>query len=241
MRYKLPHGFTLIEVALVLVILGLLIGGILRGQELINSARARNIIDQKSSIQTAIVAFSNRYKSTPGDLTAAQSAFIGGNILASTAGAGNGIITLNAGATNESVLVFQNLSATGFLACTACMTVTGNGAGNSSNSPTNPYGSFLQFGTVPASADGVSWLDRQAVLPAARNVLTTGAQIPDQILLEIDIKSDDGAPHTGLFRQSTTGGAGTTHTCAPPLAPPNAANSAWANTGGANCAGAWLF
>ena len=39
-------GFTLVEIAIVLMIIGLLIGGILRGQELIQSARVRNIVDQ---------------------------------------------------------------------------------------------------------------------------------------------------------------------------------------------------
>lgn len=36
-------GFTLIEIAIVLVIIGLLLGGILKGQELINSARVKNL------------------------------------------------------------------------------------------------------------------------------------------------------------------------------------------------------
>ena len=37
------QGFTLIEIAIVLVIIGLLLGGVLKGQELINAARVRNI------------------------------------------------------------------------------------------------------------------------------------------------------------------------------------------------------
>ena len=37
-------GFTLVEIAIVLVIIGLLLGGILKGQELINSARVRNLV-----------------------------------------------------------------------------------------------------------------------------------------------------------------------------------------------------
>ena len=43
---KTTRGFTLIELAIVLVVIGLLLGGILKGQELIESARARNLISQ---------------------------------------------------------------------------------------------------------------------------------------------------------------------------------------------------
>ena len=43
------RGFTLVEIAIVLVIIGLLLGGILRGQELIQNARVRNIIDQQQA------------------------------------------------------------------------------------------------------------------------------------------------------------------------------------------------
>ena len=236
LNHKISRGFTLVEIGIVLVISGLLIGGILRGQELINSAKARNIIDQKASIQTAIVAFSNRFKATAGDLTPAQAAFIGTGAIASSIGAGNGIIAMTATATNESALVFQNLSATSFLSCTACMNVVGNAASSTANSPTNTAGSYLQYGTVAGSALGVSWLDRSIPLLGGRSVLTTGAQLSTGILQEVDIKSDDGAPQTGLFRQSTTGGADTTAACAPATGVLNS----WL-VGASNCAGAWLF
>jgi prepilin-type N-terminal cleavage/methylation domain-containing protein len=234
------HGYTLVEIAMVVVIVGLLIGGILRGQELINSAKARNIIDQKTSIQTAIVAFSNRYKATPGDLTAAQANFIAvPNTALPSKGGGNGVVTLAAGATNESVLVFQNLAATSFLSCMACMTVVGNGnvASDVTNSPVNVSGLYLQYGSAPSSALGVSWLDNAAPALPARNILTTGSLISSGILKEVDVKADDGAPHTGLFRQSSVGGADTTANCAPATAGMNN----WVTPDNAGCAGAWLF
>ncbi len=52
MNYQ--RGFTLVEIAIVLMIVGLLIGGILRGQELIQSARVRNLMDQKSAVQDGL-------------------------------------------------------------------------------------------------------------------------------------------------------------------------------------------
>ena len=60
-------GFTLIEIAIVLVIIGLLLGGVLKGQELITSARVRNIADQNSGVQAAYYGFIDRYRQVPGD------------------------------------------------------------------------------------------------------------------------------------------------------------------------------
>ncbi|MDP3686236.1 MAG: prepilin-type N-terminal cleavage/methylation domain-containing protein, partial [Sulfurimicrobium sp.] len=55
------QGFTLIEIAIVLVIIGLLLGGVLKGQELINNARVRNIINQQDGIKAAYFGFQDRY------------------------------------------------------------------------------------------------------------------------------------------------------------------------------------
>ena len=64
---KLTRGFTLIELAIVLVVIGLLLGGILKGQELIESARARNLISQMDSIKAAFFTFQDKYRALPGD------------------------------------------------------------------------------------------------------------------------------------------------------------------------------
>ena len=61
------RGFTLVEIAIVLVIIGLLLGGILKGQELINSARVRNLADTTTGIQAAYYGFIDRYRRIPGD------------------------------------------------------------------------------------------------------------------------------------------------------------------------------
>lgn len=53
------QGFTLVEMAIVLVIIGLLLGGILKGQELITSARVRNIADQNSGVQAGPITVSS--------------------------------------------------------------------------------------------------------------------------------------------------------------------------------------
>lgn len=61
------RGFTLIEIAIVLVIIGLLLGGVLKGQEMINDARIRNIEKDLDGIAAAIYTYQDRYKALPGD------------------------------------------------------------------------------------------------------------------------------------------------------------------------------
>ena len=64
---KRQQGFTLIEIAIVLVIIGLLLGGVLKGQELIQNARVRNIISQQDGIKAAFFGFQDRYRGIAGD------------------------------------------------------------------------------------------------------------------------------------------------------------------------------
>lgn len=60
-------GFTLIEIAIVLVIIGLLLGGVLKGQELINSAKVKNLAGDFKNIPVFIYGYQDKFKSLPGD------------------------------------------------------------------------------------------------------------------------------------------------------------------------------
>lgn len=60
-------GFTLIELSIVLVIIGLVVGAILVGKDLINAARLRAVLTEKESIETAINTFRLKYNCLPGD------------------------------------------------------------------------------------------------------------------------------------------------------------------------------
>jgi len=66
-------GFTLVELAIVITIIGLLIGGVLKGQEMIQNARVSATIAQVNSYQAAIEAFKDRYDNFPGDFSYARS------------------------------------------------------------------------------------------------------------------------------------------------------------------------
>lgn len=233
------QGFTLVEIAIVLVIIGLLLGGILRGQELIQGARVRNIIDQQNGIKAAFFGFQDRYRGIPGDLTAAQVQQIGGGVLVATT-FGNGVIEAA-----DSGTAFQNLTVSGFLACSVCTAV---GISTAANSPVNVYGGVLEIVTNGnlASLSGGAYSTVQPGTSILNNI-KTGNLIPSNVMAEADVKVDNGNPYTGnlVFSQWSAGNLNnpTQANCA---AGPAAAVAAWNNgqpaaPGGAvnpNCGGA---
>ncbi|MCR4299206.1 MAG: prepilin-type N-terminal cleavage/methylation domain-containing protein [Gallionella sp.] len=85
-------GFTLIEIAIVLVIIGLLLGGVLKGQELINSAKVKNLATDFKNVPLFIYGYQDKYKALPGDDSSAA-AHLGASAVAGTGGTlGNGVI-----------------------------------------------------------------------------------------------------------------------------------------------------
>lgn len=61
------QGFTLVEIAIVLVIIGLLLGGVLKGQEMIENSKIKSIANDMKAMQAAYNAHIDRYKAIPGD------------------------------------------------------------------------------------------------------------------------------------------------------------------------------
>jgi len=114
---KKQAGFTLIELAIVLVIIGLLLGGVLKGQELINSARVKNMAADFKNTQVFIYGYQDRFRAIPGD-DAAAAAHVNGATTATTGGTvGNGLIEgawNSVTTTDESFLFWQQVRLAGF-------------------------------------------------------------------------------------------------------------------------------
>jgi prepilin-type N-terminal cleavage/methylation domain-containing protein len=223
-------GFTLIEIAIVLVIIGLLLGGVLKGQELITSARVRNIISQQDGAKAAYFGFQDRFRALPGDYTQAAATIAG--VSAGANGDGDGQVETNGGTTaREDILVWDHLSHAGFITGSYTFAAPPTGPNNGTN-PTNPYGSLLQL---------VFDNNYQDAAPTSRHLVKTGAGISSELLAEVDRKIDDGRADLGAFRYSSNNGAtaGAGGTCFV------AATGLWA-TGGAlapnaNCGAASLL
>ncbi len=196
---KPQRGFTLVEIAIVLVIIGLLLGGILKGQELINNAKVRAIADRQNSLKVAWFSFIDRYAALPGDYGQAST-----YIPQAENGNGDGLLT-----TAESVQAFQQLASSGYLRCSQCTGDTDTDVKPSGlNSLTNNYGGVMSIWN-----DGHHYHVRgsQALTPAngtadaitgppplpPRLQVHTGPRIPSNIISEVDRKIDDGNANTG--------------------------------------------
>lgn len=126
MRNK-QAGFTLVEIAIVLVIIGLLLGGVLKGQELINSAKVKNFATDFRNIPLFIYGYQDKYKALPGDDASVATTHLGATVNGVTVVAastpagkqGNGVIDgawNSTTGTDETILFWQHVRLAGLAA-----------------------------------------------------------------------------------------------------------------------------
>ncbi|VAW52574.1 hypothetical protein MNBD_GAMMA06-1140, partial [hydrothermal vent metagenome] len=181
------RGFTLIEIAIVLVIIGLLLGGVLKGQELINTARVRALSSNVDGITSAWFSFSDRYRAFPGDYLQANVNLP--NIV--TNGSGNGIVG-DVAVPDERALVWSHLQAAGYITGSYPDPVVAPGvAVGMYNCPTTTCPDN-GFGTGMVIDNGA--LQQTNAGGVAAHELLTGQAIPSDVLAELDRKIDDGTP-----------------------------------------------
>jgi len=188
------HGFTLVESAIVLVIIGLMLGGVLKGQELVTNAKVKNAINDMDGVVVAYNAYIDRYRRSPGDdgplatLQARGAAWA--NI--TVAGDSNGVIDITAAQTftgaGENANFWQHLRAAGFIGGNPAL------AGAAALSR-NAFG-----GLTGVSATGVTGMTGNVVCMS---------EIPGKAAVAIDNQLDDGLPDgVGGSVMATTGVAG---------------------------------
>jgi prepilin-type N-terminal cleavage/methylation domain-containing protein len=191
-------GFTLVEIAIVLVIIGLLLGGILKGQELIQAAKVRSLADTATGIQASYYGFIDRYRQIPGDWggAAAQTA-IGNNMPLIPAAASNGNTRIDT--SGETAAAWTQLSYAGFI-------TQGQYPGIAADLNRATFGGPLQVGPTTSFNGymGLSTSGNYANNPAAlgtvgavRTGMFFGGLIPIATLRELDVKMDDGNTPTG--------------------------------------------
>lgn len=187
---KTQRGFTLIEIAIVLLIIGLLLGGVMKGQSMINSARVRSLANDLSGIEAAWISFQDRYRSIPGDYGRAATHIKAGIAV----GDANAIVDDG----EESGAVWQHLSAAGFISGSYKATSLTSSATDDCADDTCPANPFNGFYKISNSKNALG----SAV---ESHELSTGGNIPVEVMYELDLKIDDGNPKTGRLQAFGTG------------------------------------
>lgn len=181
-------GFTLIELAIVLVIIGLLLGGVLRGQELINSARVKNLTRDFQNTQVYLYSYQDRFRAIPGD--DAQVVNHVNGTLGTNGTPGNARIegAWNSGpGTNESFLFWQHVR------------LANLAPGNPALAATNTNGSPLGIQSL-----GPGWAQITTLVNGSFAICSGG--ILGRDALQIDTALDDGVPNTGSVQAAAAAG-----------------------------------
>lgn len=178
-------GFTLIEIAVVLVIIGLLIGGILQGTELIDNSRIKKAGGDFQGIATAYVSYQDRYQRLPGDdgNTAAIQAR-GGDWAAVTGGNNNGSLVARRTQTfvggDENDNFWQHLRAAGYISGDA---------------------SLVTLAALPRNAfSGLTGVTAEVVQGNLAGLKLCMSQVPGKAAMALDLQTDDGSPDSGSLR-----------------------------------------
>ncbi len=206
-------GFTLIELSIVLVIIGLIVGGVLVGQDLIKAAEIRATISQYEKYNSAMNTFRTKYNGMPGDLLAAQAIAFGLGTAATTVGDGNSLIESTA-TTNlniprsETLVIWQQLSGSSLVDGSYGADLTTAGATAVTTVATYLPAAKIGRGNywIAGSSSGLNYYSliqpaAFAATPATTYTTTglSGGLTPIEAY-NVDSKLDDGMPNTGIVR-----------------------------------------
>lgn len=183
-------GFTLVELAIVLVIIGLILAAVLKGQEMITNGKVKSVENDLKGVTSAYYAYQDRYKAIPGDDNAAASHAGAGAVNGNGDGLISGLFTATAApkdGTTESNNFWQHTRMAGFL--------TGSATALIALPPNNAVGGILgvQGGTTGTEIYGMT------------GNAVCSSNVPLKIALSVDTQLDDGNSDTGSIRAGAAG------------------------------------
>jgi prepilin-type N-terminal cleavage/methylation domain-containing protein len=195
-------GFTLVELAIVLTIIALIVGGIVSGEKLLESYRLASVVSSIGKYKNAFDDFQAQYMAYPGDMDDAGTVFPSqGSVPAAGSGNNNGRIEENSG--EEEFKAWQHLGRANL--------VQGNFSGTGSttnyrlgtNIPEGPHesGMFrLVYNSLHSLNTHYLIYSRAKISCSDSDICTRSAIINGNDALSIDIKIDDGVYNTGKIR-----------------------------------------
>ena len=184
---KQQQGFTLVEIAIVLVIIGLLLGGVLKGQEIITNAKVKNLENSVDGLAAAIYSYQDRYRAYPGDDSRAKR-FPGVNNVGNDNGAIEGSFD-DSGKTAESSFLWLHLRNSGLVSGEIGEKVDAAYA-----KPRNAFG-----GLTGAATSG------EAPATSKKNIMGTYigfTNIPNPIAIILETRADEGFADKGSIQSN---------------------------------------
>jgi len=201
-------GFTLIEIAIVLVIIGLLLGGVMKGQELINSAKVKNLAADFKNTSLYIYSYQDKFRNLPGDDPQASTHVTGATNAASAVGGtqtiGNGRIDGKwddyTNLTTEAVMFWQHVRLAGI-----ATGITTPGDTTTAYPPRNTLGGLIGItnSVATAATDGLPIANLKGAY-----IICSG-NIQGKFAKQLDIMMDDGVTNSGSMMTATTATAST--------------------------------
>ena len=199
-------GFTLIEIAIVLVIIGLLLGGVLKGQELINSARVKNLATDFRNIPVFIYGYQDKFKALPGDDLNAVT-HLGATICVApcAVGSGNGVLGGSSATDTWTSTTASDETQQFWIHVRLAGLAPGPTSGAADYRPLNAAGLSIgiqsniqtvgngQFTTITKNAAGAA-----SAMTGTYIICSTG--ILGKYVKQLDITMDDGNTDTGAMR-----------------------------------------